>query len=101
MLDKLKGAEERYIKMEEELASPDIFSNQERFTAVMKEYKTLTPIIEKYREYKTGLAEEEDLRAMLDDNLDAEMRELASAEYKDIKIKNEQILEDLKILLLS
>ena len=53
MLNKLNDAEKRYILIEEELASPDIFSNQERFTTVMTEYKTLTPIIEKYREYKS------------------------------------------------
>jgi len=100
MLEKLKDAELRYCKMEEELASPDIFSNQERFTSIMKEYKTLTPIISKFREYKAGAQEEEDLKEMLDGNLDSDMRELASAEYKEIKANNEYLLEELKILLL-
>ena len=50
MLEKLKDAEIRYCTIEEELALPDIFSDQERFTTLMKEYKSLTPIIEKYRE---------------------------------------------------
>lgn len=100
MLDKLKDAEVRYCAMEEELASPEIFSDQERFTALMKEYKTLSPIIEKYREYKSVVAECEDLRAMLDDSLDAEMYELALAEYKEIKPKTDLLLEELKVLLL-
>lgn len=100
MLDKLKDAEVRYCAMEEELASPEIFSDQERFTALMKEYKTLSPIIEKYREYKSVVAECEDLRAMLDDTLDAEMYELALAEYKEIKPKTDLLLEELKVLLL-
>ena len=100
MLEKLKDAERRYTSMEEELASPDIFADQERFTALMKDYKALTPVIEKYREYKSAVAECEDLRSMLDDTLDAEMRELANAEYKDIKIKIDTLLEELKILLL-
>ena len=100
MLEKLKDAEARYISMEEELASPDIFAQQERFTALMKEYKALTPVIEKYREYKATASECEDLRAMLEDSLDAEMRELANSEYKEIKAKIEELLEELKILLL-
>ena len=37
MLEKLKAAEAKYLSMEEELASPDIFSNQEKYTALMKE----------------------------------------------------------------
>lgn len=100
MLEKLKDAEVRYCAMEEELASPDIFSDQERFTALMKDYKALTPVIEKYREYKSVVAECEDLRAMLDDSLDDEMHELVLAEYKEIKPKTDLLLEELKVLLL-
>ena len=100
MLEKLKDAERRYIAIEEELASPDVFSAQERFTALMKEYKALTPVIEKYREYKSASSEQEELRAMLEDSLDADMRELVNAEHKEIKAKIEALLEELKILLL-
>ena len=100
MLEKLKDAEIRYCTIEEELASPDIFSDQERFTTLMKEYKSLTPIIEKYREYKSVVAECEDLRAMLEESLDAEMRELVQSEYKEIKSQPDLLLEELKVLLL-
>ena len=100
MLEKLKDAEARYVKMESDLASPDIFSDQERFTSLMKEYKALTPIIEKYREYKSASSEFEGLRQMLEDNLDADMREMVNAEYKELKVKIDELLEELKILLL-
>ena len=100
MLEKLRDAEVRYCAIEGELASPEVFSDQERFTALMKEYKALTPIIEKYREYKSVSAEGEDLRSMLEDSLDPEMRELVNAEYKEIKPRLEALLEELKILLL-
>ncbi len=100
MLEKLKDAEQRYLSIEEELASPEIFSNQEKYTALMKEYKALTPIIEKFREYKATDKEVSDLKEMLDEPLDAEMRELASAEYKEAKAKIDPLLEELKVLLL-
>ena len=100
MLGKLKDAELRYNSIEQELASPDVFSDQERFTSLMKEYKALTPIIEKYREYKSAAAECEELRSMLDEVLDTEMRELANAEYKEIRVRLDALLEELKILLL-
>ena len=57
MFDKLKAAEERFLYLEEKLASPDVAQNQEEFTKIMKEYKNLTPIIEKYREQKIGIEE--------------------------------------------
>ena len=50
MLDRLKEAEKRYVSIEEKLASPDVFSDQEKFAALMKDYKALTPVIEKFRE---------------------------------------------------
>ena len=100
MLEKLKDAEQRYLSIEEELASPEIFSNQEKYTALMKEYKSLTPIIEKFREYKATDKEVSDLKEMLDEPLDAEMRELATAEYKEAKAKIEPLLDELKVLLL-
>ena len=100
MLEKLNDAERRYATIEEDLASPDVFSAQERFTALMKEYKALSPIIEKYREYKSACAELEGLREMLNDSLDAEMRELVNTEHKELKSKTDALLEELKILLL-
>lgn len=100
MLEKLKDAEARYLKMEEDLASPDIFSDQTRFTALMKEYKALTPIIEKYREYKTAQTEINDLRAMLDEPLDSEMREMANAEHKELKATLDTLADEIKVLLL-
>ncbi len=100
MLEKLKDAELHYREMEAQLADPDIFSNQERFTALMREYKALTPVIEKFREYKSAVLESEDLREMLEDALDADMRELVNTEFKDIKIRIDALLEELKILLL-
>ena len=100
MLDKLKATEERYIQIEEQLALPDVFSNNEKYTSLMKEYKSLTPIIEKFREYNQAKSENEDALAMLEENLDAEMRELVSSELKETKARMEALTEELKILLI-
>ena len=100
MLEKLKDAEKRYLNIEEQLSSPEIFSDQEKYTALMKEYKALTPIIEKFRDYKSTDKECADLKAMLDEPLDAEMRELANTEYKEARAKSELLLDELRVLLL-
>ena len=100
MLEKLKTAEEKYIKIEEDLAKPDIFSNQEEFTRLMKEYKALTPIIEKFREYKKVEGDLNDARMMLDEQLDADMREMVNEEFKSCQKNLEVLFDELKILLL-
>ena len=100
MLNKLTDAEKRYLEIEQKLSEPDIFSDTEKYTALMKEYKALTPIIEKFREYKATDKEAADLKTMLDEPLDADMRELVASEYKDAKARIEVLLEELKVLLL-
>ncbi len=100
MLDRLKQAEERYILMEAELANPDIFSEQERFASLMKDYKALTPIIEKFREYRSAADANAEAFAMLDEQPDAELKEMISEEIKDTKERMDILLDELKILLL-
>ena len=100
MLNKLKDAEARYIDLEAQLALPDVFSDTERFASLMKDYKALTPIIEKYREYRSAEDANSEARALSEESLDADMRELVFEEIKETREKMDALLEELKILLL-
>ena len=100
MLEKLKDAERRYMDIESELASPDVFSQPDRYATLMKDYKRLTPIIEKYREYVRADNEHSEAEALLSEPLDAEMKELALSELKESKARMETLTEELTILLL-
>ncbi len=99
MFDKLKEAEKRFNEVEESLGNPDTVSNQTLYTSLMKEYKNLTPIIEKYREYKRTLSDMEGAKLLMDEE-SGELYEIAVEEYKDCKAKIEVITEELKVLLL-
>ena len=100
MLNKLTKAEEKYIDIETRLAEPDIFSNQEEYTRLMKEYKALTPVIDKFREYKKTESDMHDAREMLDEQIDTDMREMVTEELKNCQKELEVLQEELKILLL-
>ena len=52
MLSQLENTEKRYAELEAALADPELFSKPELFKDYNKEYKNLTPIIAKFREYK-------------------------------------------------
>ena len=99
MLEKLKAAEERFDAMERDLADPSVASDNEKFAALMKEYKNLSPIIEKFRMYKKSESEMNDARELMDVS-DSEMKELAFEEFQLCKENCANILEELKILLL-
>ena len=100
MLEKLKEAENRYERMEKELSEPEIFSYPERYATLMKEYKGLTPVIEKYREYIRAEEGHAEAEMLLSEPLDADIKELALSELKETKAKMETLYEELKILLL-
>ena len=101
MIEKLEKAEARFDKLEESLADPEIYKDQESYAALMKERKALTPVIEKYRAYKAAVAARDGAAELRDDAAqDSELRELAAAEFADEAKKCEALHEELKILLL-
>ena len=101
MIEKLEKAEARFVKLEESLADPEIYKDQESYAALMKERKALAPVIEKYRAYKAAVAARDGAAELRDDAAqDSELRELAAAEFADEAKKCEALHEELKILLL-
>ena len=95
MLEKLKSAEEKYMHMETELSDSAVFSDAEKYATLMKEYKALSPIIEKYREYKKADAEFFELKEMLESSLEADMREMVLEEYKNSQKRIADLVEEL------
>lgn len=67
----------------------------------MREAKTLTPIVEKFREYKKANSDLTEAKEMLaDSSLDKEFRDMASEEATKAQKKTEELKEELKVLLL-
>lgn len=101
MLDKLAAVESRYEQIGFELTRPETVSDNALFTKLMKEHSELTPIVEKYREYKSACESEEEATALLDEGgLDKDFKELVEAELLEAKANKETFAEELKILLL-
>ncbi len=100
MLEKLAVLEEKFTDLEQRLADPDLYNDPALAAKLLKEQKELTPIIECYRNYRNTERESADLREMLDGSLDSELRELAQEEYTASKEKLEELMHELKILLL-
>ena len=100
MFDKLEDTLLRYEEVLNELSEPDVLNDQSRYQKLMKEQSDLEPIVTKYKEYKATKAGIEDSLAMLEEESDEEMRELAKEELNECKQKIEGIENELKILLL-
>ena len=100
MLSKLADTEKRYSAIEEELSKPETVADVEKYTKLIKEYKSLSPVVEKYREYENTRRGAEDAKELMASETDPEMRALAEEEYYDLRDKLPVIEEELKVLLL-
>lgn len=100
MFDRLEDIVRRFEEILEELNNPSVVENQERFRKLMKEQTDLTPIVEAYKSYQAARQDVEDSLAILEEENDEEMRQLAKEELSDAKNRIEELEQQMKILLL-
>ena len=100
MFDKLEDLINRFEEIMNELNEPDVANNQDRFRRLMKEQSDLTPIVEAYKEYKKCKQDIDDSLAMLEEESDAEMRDMLKEELSGSKKRVEELEQEMKILLL-
>ncbi|WP_303805179.1 peptide chain release factor 1, partial [Ruminococcus flavefaciens] len=101
MFEKLALMEQKYEEISAKLSEPDIISDNKLYTQLMKEFKNMSPIIEKYREYKKAQAAFDEAKELLESGgLDKDFKEMAQAEYDESREKMETCTQELKVLLL-
>ena len=100
MFDKLDDILIHYEELMLMLGDPDVTQDTKRFTRLMKEQADLAPIVEAYKQYKQAKQDVEDSLAMLEEESDEDLREMAKEELSDAKKRIEELEHELKILLL-
>lgn len=100
MFDRLDDMLRHYEELMLELNNPSVAEDQRRFRKLMKEQADLAPIVDAYKQYKQAKQDVEDSLALLDEESDEEMKELAKEELADAKKRIEELEQELKILLL-
>ncbi len=100
-LQKLEETEDKYIRLEFELSNNNaLLTDAKAYAVAIKEYNSLTPLVEKYREYKRAIRDVEDALLILDETDDLEMKEMASDELKAARERTESIEKELTLLLI-
>ncbi len=101
IIEKLKKVSDRYREIEQMLTLPEVVADRARYSSLIKEYNNLMPVIAKYGEYTEAERQMQDSDAMMrDSSLDAELRELAEEEFKEMRDLSESLLEELRVLLM-
>ena len=101
MFEKLALMEQKYEEISARLSEPGIVSDNKLYTQLMREYKNMTPIIEKFREYKSAESSFSEASELLEaGGLDKDFKEMVQSELEESKAAMESITQELKVLLL-
>ncbi|HEX3038538.1 MAG TPA: peptide chain release factor 1 [Oscillospiraceae bacterium] len=101
MFENLEVFKNRFDELSQRLYDPAVVADPQVYTSLMKEYKDLTPIVEKYMEYTKAQDSLTEAKEMLNEGgLDKEFKEMLDQELAQAKDDIERISEELKILLL-
>ena len=94
--EKLERIRERYREIEREMAEPDVAADRNRLQALGKEYAALQPAVTKYGHYQDAEREVSELRALLQETTDPEMRQVVREELGSLSSRLEELEEGLK-----
>ena len=100
MLEKLQAVEDKYLELESLIADPATIADIDRWQRFNKEHAMLTPVVEKFREYKDIVKNIAEDNAMFAEAIDDEMRHLIEAELAELLPRKEALDQELPILLL-
>ncbi len=101
MLDKLKEVEKRFEELNNRLCETDIASDIEEYKKIMQDIKAMTPVVEKFREYRKFEADMNEAKELLDGGgLEPDFKEMVRDEFEEARDKLEKCGEELKVLLL-
>ena len=99
MLDTLAQIEARYDKLNELISDPEILSDQQQLVQFTREQRSLEEVVHLYRELKKVLEELEGTQALLSDNKDPDMAELAREEARQLEARELELRERLRLAL--
>ncbi len=100
MFDRLQSVEDRYERLNELLSDPEIINDSKKLREYSKEQADIQETVQTYRQYKEAREQLQDAKAMLDEKLDAEMREMVKEEVSELESQIEELEAKMKILLI-
>ena len=101
MFEKVRAIEEKYEQLSQQLYDPAVAADAERYAAIIKEYKSIEPIVLKFREYCAAQRQAEEALLLLEDSsLERELHDLAAEELAEARSNEKVFADELRVLLL-
>ena len=99
LLKKLEECETRYKVVQEMVLDPNLVKDQKKYKDTMRENGYLSELSALYDEYKKVLQGIQDAKEMITAEDDAEMKEMAREELKELEERQPKLEEEIKLKL--
>ena len=100
LLEKVLSLQDKYKKLEEQLADPEVIGDMKKFVQLNKDYKELQPIIAAGLEYERLVNELAQAKDILMNEKDEDLKEMAKDEIAQIEPKLPEMEQNIKLLLI-
>ena len=100
LIEKLEAIERRHGEIMQRLSDPAVLADQAEYQRVAKLHAELNPVVEEFHRLRKLLKELEDARALQQETIDPEMRELAAAEMQELDQRRGGLESSLELKLL-
>src|SRR5450759_5130965 len=98
--DKLQQILDSFDELTQRLSDPAVLGDQKEYTRLAREQSKQTPMAEKVREYLAVMDDIDSAREMVRDESEAEMREFALAEVRELEARVEPLEDEIKLMML-
>ncbi len=100
LFEKLGEVKKRYEDLTNLISDPEVIADMEQYVKLNKEYKDLTPLIEKYNQYKDILEKIGSAQNILNEEEDEELKGMAKQELEELHQNVKTIETTIKQLLI-
>ena len=100
LLPKLEAIRQRFHEVNDLIVQPDIISDRSRYAKLSREYKELKEVVDAADRYQQLFNDQQEARNILEDEKDAELKEMAKSELEATAEELSTLTDDIQQMLL-
>ena len=100
MIERLAIVKQRFDEVSDLIIQPEVIADQKRYIALNREYKDLSALMEKRKEYLNLSQRQKEAEEIISDSSDPEMTDMAKEELEEVKSKLPALEETIRFMLI-
>lgn len=100
MIERLAIVKQRLDEVSDLIIQPEVIADQKRYIALNREYKDLSALMEKRKEYLNLSQRQKEAEEIISDGSDPEMTDMAKEELEEVKSKLPALEETIRFMLI-